>query len=518
MVDLPAICVGTIDAANKAANKNNNHGIDNATLPFPQKFVVSSVKIAKDLHALVEELATQSSKAASNAGRRMSTSRKLRPHTMSIGQGPVGLPSSGGALSQTVSVNLISPLKSSSSAGSLYDNQISPMKGSGGGGGGVNGEGTLDTFQSSLVDLFFHQHQELQSICEFIVDRVVRYVCSVVVDNCIVPSVSQSVKMYTAGAAPLEKVNPPSPAFDLGEYMKLLEKIGASSCSSASAILKAECSARISKSLMLLAPRNCSEQVLEIATDLSTTHATTEGNKLIRGIVRTEAKKCLDKHIATAIKQQKERGGGADKPAAAAAASGGSAGVREETGEGERIARWLRGHRGEAMGELGETGDVDVANINEALVELFQQRWTTSGDCAASDFWRVLDIAFMVTPAVGSETGHSWWLDDLFVTPGRLEGLILDWLVEGGQGKDGGGRKFGLWLRKVIKRSGSVVWHCTEFCETALLGLLRTQEAASQGARDVVVQIVDGLVADDEVVEEGDEMLFWRLKLRDNVM
>ena len=95
--------------------------------------------VYKDLHNLVSEFASRNSGISSAAYRRMSaTAKKLRPHSLSISN-----------VAPTMPVSASSAERRMSHAG-----VVSPMKGQG---ASLLG-GDTSKFQSSLVDLFFHQH------------------------------------------------------------------------------------------------------------------------------------------------------------------------------------------------------------------------------------------------------------------------------------------------------------------------------------------------------------------------
>jgi hypothetical protein len=194
----------------------------------------------------VEELFTLLSSQTHNTPKSQS-SRKLTPHSIggSFGSSsdPLGSPSS----------TSFSPLKTKTriSRGSDSDRDSQG-----------EGEHQISPVVGKLVEAFFHQHQDLKSICEFVVDQTLQNVATRMRTECIIPILKQKRQDVE------------------GQVMK-----------EARLFLSTEVEKSIPRSLDILCPPTLQPRVRDVATKLTIAHAVRLGEATIDSLVRLESKK-----------------------------------------------------------------------------------------------------------------------------------------------------------------------------------------------------------------------------------
>lgn len=138
-----------------------------------------------------------------------------------------------------------------------------------------------------LIDAFFHQHKEMQQICEIVVDRVMKNFVQTVSHECILP-------LFRNGATLFEEYLNKVPSMTLDDYSTLLENLDSKARIEANAMMKSDMNRVINDSVILLAPSDTKSKVIQVAIALTTSHATEKGTSTIHSIIREEKKKLLD--------------------------------------------------------------------------------------------------------------------------------------------------------------------------------------------------------------------------------
>jgi len=141
-----------------------------------------------------------------------------------------------------------------------------------------------------LVDSFFHQHKDLQQLCEMIVDRAMKNFSESVSTSCINP-------IFRNGATSFEEYFTKSPMMILEEYVKMLKVLEADANRDATTMMNGDFDRIIKGTLPLLAPRETKPKVVEVACSLTINHASLKGKKTIHLIISEEKKKLVDEFV-----------------------------------------------------------------------------------------------------------------------------------------------------------------------------------------------------------------------------
>lgn len=206
----------------------------------------------------------------------------------------VNLMARGGGKSSTGSAKKVRP----SSIGGLFrsisfgERSMSPWSG--------NRPGT-PTYKSNirerLVDAFFHQHKDLQKLCDTLVDQSVKNFTS---------AASDCIHQMFMRATSYDEYFNSEPCMTLDGYVKLLQSLEADARESL-AVEMTNCFDRvIGGSLKLLvAPGTC-EKVTNIASSLATSHGRDKGTKIVSTALKAETKNHMDEFVRKQKKQTVE--------------------------------------------------------------------------------------------------------------------------------------------------------------------------------------------------------------------
>ncbi len=230
---------------------------DDLPLWFSKPCLFQSIPHLRDLCELLKELAQNDGKMA------MTAAKKVRPDTVSF-EG-----------SDSRFVSRISYSVDSMSPWSSMRPGASSNK------GGI---------EERLADSFFHQHKDLQQICEIVVARATKNFSQTVSHACILP-------IFGNGATSYEEYFNRSPSMTSDQYQILLEDLDSKAKGEAIALMRSDLNRVINDTLILLAPSETKPQVIDAAIALTVCHATEKGRNTIHSIIREEKKKLLDDFI-----------------------------------------------------------------------------------------------------------------------------------------------------------------------------------------------------------------------------
>ena len=151
-----------------ATSKDDSKHPDECSILFSNSLLCVSNPHAEELFTLLSSQTQTITKSHS--------SRKLTPHSVggSFGSSsdPLGSPSS-------IS---FSPLKTKRIVSRGSDNDLDTQD---------EGEHPISPVIGKLVEAFFHQHQDLKTICEFVVDQTLKNVATRMRAECVIPLLKQ---------------------------------------------------------------------------------------------------------------------------------------------------------------------------------------------------------------------------------------------------------------------------------------------------------------------------------------
>ena len=147
--------------------------------------------------------------------------------------------------------------------------------------------------QDRLVDSFFHQHKDLQQLCEIIVDHVVKNF-SKKLSQSFLPSI------FKNAATQFDEYSSKS------LYILELKARGIDALKKATTKMNTDFDRIIKKTLQLLAPPGTKSMVVDVACSLAITHATQKGSNIINTLISEEKKKLADEFVR---KEKKSKAG-----------------------------------------------------------------------------------------------------------------------------------------------------------------------------------------------------------------
>ena len=233
-------------------DSTNSIPIDNLPLWFSKPFLFPSIPHLKDLCELLRELAHNDGKLAVT-----SSAKKVRP-------------------------NIIRKI---SFSGSFSGDNTSPWSGTRAGAPTRN-----IGIKERLIDAFFHQHKDLQQLCELVVDRSLKNFTKTASQTLIHPN-------FKNGATSFEDYLSKSPRMTLNEYKMLLTALDVKANEEATRQMSSDFNRIIRGSLQLLAHADTKPKVVEVASTLAINHATQKGKKTFGTLITEEKKKLVDEFI-----------------------------------------------------------------------------------------------------------------------------------------------------------------------------------------------------------------------------
>ena len=227
---------------------------DTKPIFFTRQYLFLVTPFLKDLHELLKLVARGGGKSSTGSA------KKVRPSSIS-------------GLNNTLLFRSIS----------FGERSMSPWSG--------NRPGT-PTYKSNirerLVDAFFHQHKDLQKLCDTLVDQSVENFTS---------AASDLIHQVFTKATSYDEYFNSEPSMTLDGYVKLLQTLEADARESLKELMTNCFDRAIGGSLKLLvAPGTC-EKVTSIASSLATSHARDKGTKIVSNTLKTETKKHMDEFV-----------------------------------------------------------------------------------------------------------------------------------------------------------------------------------------------------------------------------
>ena len=243
--------------ANETADSSNLIPLDNHPLWFSKSFLFPSIPHLKDLCELLKDVVQNNGKTSST-----SSTKKVRP-------------------------NMIRKISFSGSFSGDRSVTASPWSGTR---AGTPSSSDKIGIKERLVDAFFHQHKDLQQLCETVVDRAIKNFTKTVSESLIPP-------IFKNGATSFGDYLDKSPRMTFEEYNNLLKSLDSDANKEATSLMSDDFNRIIKGTLRLLAPTETQDKVVEVASTLSINHATQKGKSVIRAIISEEKKKLVDEFI-----------------------------------------------------------------------------------------------------------------------------------------------------------------------------------------------------------------------------
>ena len=146
-------------------------------------------------------------------------------------------------------------------------------------------------FITKMIDSFYHQHKDLQPICNFVIDLSLKNASETITNG----NDSQIKSSYlrhskSNGSKLLEPL-------DIDWYLQILRNVEIDAFDSIRIVLNNFIEVYIKESLNVLLSTFVSSQVHKIAIDLSTKFACVKGESIVISYIRVKVKKYIDEHI-----------------------------------------------------------------------------------------------------------------------------------------------------------------------------------------------------------------------------
>ena len=241
--------------------------IDILPLWLSKSFLFLTTSYVQDIFEIVQHFQSANT-SSSKLG--TSTAKKVRPR--SISTGPLK------DFVESNSWQRLSPMRS-----------LSPVTGSPWSSGKTSSAdpGSEAAIKDKLIDTFFHQHNELQQLCETTIDQVIKNFSRSTLQNAITPIFKEKATLYGDYFSR-------SPSLTLNEYVELLQSLDVTANMKAREEMKSEFGRTIRGTLELLSPPNTQPRVREIACSLALRHASNKGDQIIRSFISEEKRKLID--------------------------------------------------------------------------------------------------------------------------------------------------------------------------------------------------------------------------------
>jgi hypothetical protein len=259
-------CLSSIDLPTQDGNDNISNSLDTCNIGFNSSFIMSSSTHLEDLQKLISDL----SRFGRNILIATGTSKKLKPYVLS-------------SYTSSISFSLIGEKQLQDS---IHDNNI-----------------TTKSFHrddnkiiGKMVDSFFHQHKELQSICDFIIDLSLKSASKDIEKLGLDFKVKESYLKHSVNTEDGQMMILSDPV-DIDWYLKILRNVELDTRESAILDFNRMLHDYISNAMKAVIPSHVNNHVKNIATKISFKHAYRKGESVITSFIRGEVKKCIDEHV-----------------------------------------------------------------------------------------------------------------------------------------------------------------------------------------------------------------------------
>ena len=153
-----------------------------------------------------------------------------------------------------------------------------------------------------MVEAFFHQHKEVQSICNFLIELGIKVASKDIAKNCIEGIVKRSYLRHcstSGGGVDLQsKLQEP---VDIDWYLKVLRNVELDTFDVAMHIFKHNVYGYIKNAMTAIIPTSIDNKVKDIATFLAINHALQKGESIVKASIRSEVKKNIDEHVKKGV-------------------------------------------------------------------------------------------------------------------------------------------------------------------------------------------------------------------------
>ncbi len=245
---------------------NISNSLDTYNIGFTSSFIISSSSHLEDLQKLIYDL----SRFGGNILIATGASKKLKPYVLS-------------SYPTSISFSLIGEKQLQES---IHDSNTTEK--------GFHRED--NKIIGKMVDSFFHQHKDLQSICDFIIDLSLKSASKDIEKLGLDSRVKESYLKYSVNTEDGEMVILSDP-IDIDWYLKILRNVELDTCESAILDFNRMIHNYISNAMKAVIPAHVNNQVKDIATKISFKHAYRKGESVITSFIRGEVKKCIEEHV-----------------------------------------------------------------------------------------------------------------------------------------------------------------------------------------------------------------------------
>lgn len=245
---------------------NISNSLDTYNIGFTSSFIISSSTHLEALQKLISDL----SRFGGNILIATGASKKLKPYVLS------SYPSSI-SFSLIGEKQLQESIHDTNTAGKSFHREDNKIIG-------------------KMVDSFFHQHKELQSICDFIIDLSLKSASKEIDKLGLDSRVKESYLKHSVNTDDGKMMILSDPV-DIDWYLKILRNVELDTYESATLDFNRMLHNYISNAMKAVIPPHVNNQVKEIATKISFKHAYRKGESVITSFIRGEVKKCIDEHV-----------------------------------------------------------------------------------------------------------------------------------------------------------------------------------------------------------------------------
>lgn len=239
--------------------------LDSFDFGFSISYILSSSAHLEELRNLISDLSRIEGNFFISSG----TSKKLKPFVLS------SYPSG-------VSLSLIGE---NQLQGIVHTNTISN-----------NNHNDESKIIGKMIDSFFHQHKELQKICDFIIERSLKNSSKDIVKLSIKSKVKKSFLKHSHNSTDGKEIKISDP-IDINWYLKMLRNVEFDTHESTCHDFNKMIRDYIVNAMNAVLPSNLNDKIRDIAIALAVKDAQRKGESIVTTFIRAEVKKNIDEHV-----------------------------------------------------------------------------------------------------------------------------------------------------------------------------------------------------------------------------
>ena len=239
--------------------------LDSFNFDFSISYILSSSTHLEELRNLISDL----SRIGGNFFVASGASKKLKPFVLSSYPSGVSL--------SLIGENQLQGLVHTNTSSNYNQNDESKIIG-------------------KMIDSFFHQHKELQSICDFIIEQSLKNSSKDVVKLSIESKVKRSYLRHCLNNDDSTETNISDP-IDINWYLKMLRNIEFDTYDSACHDFNRMIRDYIMNAMNAVLPPDLNDKVRNIAIALAIKDAQRKGESIVTSFIRAEVKKNIDEHV-----------------------------------------------------------------------------------------------------------------------------------------------------------------------------------------------------------------------------